>query len=78
METGLFTSEKLSGLLRFQVERKLVFLSKGFLELLEEFRDNQFISEDDFRGARKKILDRLGDSKREIEETFSKFKVELF
>lgn len=77
MEKGLFDSEKLSQLLQFQVERKLVYLSKGFLEELEGFLTDHFITEEDFKVSRKKILDRLGDSKREMTDLFDKFNITL-
>lgn len=69
--------EKLSGLLQFQVERKFVFLSKGFLEILEGLLADHYITEEDFQSARKRILDKLGDTRREMADLFKQFRIDL-
>lgn len=73
----LFTSEKLSEFLKFQFQRKTVFLAKALLETLEKFRDESRITDEEFSTERKRVLDRMGDTHREMNEIISRFKIDL-
>ena len=59
----------------YQSKRKIISLSKGFLILLEDIRDEGSISDETYQKLRKKILDSSNDASREMEEYISKMNV---
>ena len=71
--------EDCSEFVRFQITRKVTGLSKQFLFILEDVKDDNANKIDDksYQRARKRILDFGNDTIREMEEDFSKLKITL-
>lgn len=64
-------------LLVYQVSREFISLSKYFLILLEDLREQNIIGEDEFSKYRKKILDSGNDSIRNLSSFIDKFDIKL-
>jgi len=63
---------------QFQLERKIVHLSKSFLFLLEGLIDEEYnISEEKFAKMRKFVLDQSGDAVREMNKFLERLEVTL-
>lgn len=63
--------------LRFQVRRKVTNLYKNFLFILEDLKDKEYNSEEDYQRHRKRVLDYGNDAIREIEETLDNLDVRI-
>jgi len=63
-------NERLQEFVKFQITRRLTYVAKTSLHLLEEIKENN--QDFDFQKYRKKMLDVLGDSVRELDELLSK------
>ncbi len=70
--------EQIKQYIVFQINRKIRNLSKNFLEILEDTRDdvNNSPSELYARG-RKRVLDRMNDLIRELEDEFKNLNITL-
>jgi hypothetical protein len=81
MDKGLeIPQEKIVELIKFQLNRKITNLSKSFLVTLEEIRDNsslQAYNNFDYIKYRKRCLDEMNNSIREIDEILNKLNVTL-
>lgn len=62
-------------LVEFTINRKLIFLSKSFLVVLEDLLESgcRF----DYNRKRKAILDQSNDAFREIQEVLNKFDISI-
>jgi len=63
--------------LQFQVRRKITNLYKNFLFILEDLKDKEYNSEEDYQRHRKRVLDFGNDTIREIEETLENLDVKI-
>ena len=63
--------------LQFQIRRNIINLSKDFLINMEDWRDNNLISEDSYNKIRTKILNKSNDTIRELTALLDEFTVEL-
>ena len=63
--------------LKFQVRRKVTNLYKNFLFILEDLKDKEYNSEEDYQRHRKRVLDYGNDAIREIEETLDSLEVRI-
>ena len=63
--------------LKFQVRRKVTNLYKNFLFILEDLKDKEYNSEEDYQRHRKRVLDYGNDAIREIEETLDNLEVRI-
>ena len=70
-------SDKVKDFLQFQVRRKITNLYKNFLFILEDIKDKEYNSEEDYQRHRKRVLDFGNDTIREIEETLERFDFKL-
>ena len=62
----------------FQLNRKIRHLSKNFLEILEDTRDDRNNSPYElYARGRKRVLDRMNELLRELEDEFKKFDIKL-
>ena len=78
MEVNL-DKQKIKELVISQINRKIVFLTKLQLELFDEIRnmENCNISENTLNYWRKRLLDRAGDTNRDIERFLEKLDFDL-
>tara|TARA_Y100000593_G_C4070278_1_gene218790 strand:+ start:288 stop:509 length:222 start_codon:yes stop_codon:yes gene_type:complete len=67
----------INSFLKFQVRRKVTNLYKNFLFILEDLKDKEYNSEEDYQRHRKRILDYGNDAIREIEETLDSLEVKI-
>ena len=70
-------SDKVKDFLQFQVRRKVTNLYKNFLFILEDIKDKEYNSEEDYQRHRKRVLDFGNDTIREIEESFKSVDIHL-
>ena len=68
-------SDKMRDYLYFQIERKLTNQSVDYLEQLEDLVDEGFPI--NYNRMRKRILDKLNNSKNEIADTIKKLDIKL-
>lgn len=73
MEEGNSVGEFVS----FQQKRKIISLSKQFLFILEDLRDEYNIEPEVYERHRKRILDYGNDSVRELNEYLEKLEIRL-
>ncbi len=67
----------LDGILKFQISRKTRGMAKSFLVILEELLDDKDITEEQFKRARKVVLDCAGESERELDSLIDKLYISL-
>lgn len=63
--------------IEFQLKRNVTVLFKNFLVLLEDLRDYNNISEEEYQKLRKKVLSNSNDCIRELTQTISQFNFQL-
>lgn len=73
MEKGNINLGSASSLIKFQIHRHIMNLSKNFLNVLEDIDSGEDIN---FEKRRKRILDAAGDSYRELETQLDNLKIE--
>lgn len=61
----------------FQIKRGLFYIMKNYLNTLEEFKEDNLISQEYFDKARKRILSDTNNKLREIEEIIQDLNIEL-
>ena len=69
--------DKVKEFLQFQIRRKVTNLYKNFLFILEDIKDKEYNSEEDYQRHRKRVLDFGNDAIREIEESFKSVDINL-
>lgn len=70
-------NDKVKDFLQFQVRRKITNLYKNFLFILEDIKDKEYNSEEDYQRHRKRVLDFGNDTIREIEETLGSLDIKI-
>lgn len=60
-----------------QVRRNFINLTKDFLIVLEEFRDENLISSEYYAKLRSRLLGRANDRIRDLEETVNSLDIEI-
>lgn len=70
---GLNHNEYLS----FQIKRNIIGISKDFLIILENLRDENVISLEYYNRLRSQILGKSNDKIRDLEDTINSFNIEL-
>ncbi len=70
-------NDKVKDFLQFQVRRKITSLYKNFLFILEDIKDKEYNSEEDYQRHRKRVLDFGNDTVREIEETLESLYIKI-
>jgi hypothetical protein len=70
-------NDKVKDFLQFQVRRKITNLYKNFLFILEDIKDKEYNSEEDYQRHRKRVLDFGNDTIREIEETLESLDIKI-
>lgn len=63
--------------IEFQLKRNITVLFKNFLVLLEDLRDYNSISAEEYQKLRAKVLSNSNDCIRELNETISQFDFQL-
>jgi Mn-containing catalase len=76
-QTPMSQQPTANDLIKFQITRRLVHLSKTFLEMLEKLLQARKINQEDFFKMRKTILDKNGDAQRELTDFIDKFHINL-
>ncbi len=74
----LLDTQSLHYVLEFQIKRGVTNLSKTFLNILEDLRDQNYnINTDTYTQLRKRVLDNSNNLSRELVENIEKFDLKL-
>jgi hypothetical protein len=69
--------EKHKQFFQYCINRSTIMLAKGFLECLEDLRDDNTISIDKYAKLRTKVLNGLGDCNRNVDQLVTDFEINL-
>ena len=69
------TEDRAKEFLQFQIEKHIKYLFKSYLVLLEEFKDDNILSEEYYSKLRKEILTNGNNSIRELADYLERFDI---